>query len=135
MPHRSWFRIGLPALVCLTLLSLGIVVGRTQNRTRRVTWQYEMSSDVELGIRDKLGDLGRYTAVFVVTAPDGEQHKATRQVVESDMGYILFPDDFKTDWDRDGKYKWQCRVDGKVVSEGAFEYKSTPSGRRLIIAD
>ncbi len=139
IPHSSWFRIGLPVLVCLTLLSLGIVVGRAQRRVRHVTWQQSVEPQVQLGIRDKLGVLGKYTAVFVVTAPDGERQRATRQVVDSDVendwGEVSYPGDFGALLYQSGTYRWECRVDGEVVAKGTFEYKSMSTGQRLTIPD
>jgi hypothetical protein len=76
---------------------------------------------VKLGIRDKYGSLGKFKAVFIVSAPDGSQHEASVSVEQDKWGYVLFPDDFET-WAKPGPYSWKCLVDSRQVLSGRFEF-------------
>ena len=85
------------------------------------TWQYSQSPTVQLGVRDKMGDLGSYTAVFVVTDPEGTEHRLKKDITGDDFGYVIFPDDFSVNAG-EGEYVWKATVEDFVVNEGKFEY-------------
>jgi hypothetical protein len=86
-------------------------------------WQQSIMPAVELGVRDKWGALGSYTAVFVVTTPDGLEFKASREVKGDEWGLVYFPANFGIEA-KPGHYKWQCNVNKKTALTGSFDYKS-----------
>jgi hypothetical protein len=86
------------------------------------SWQEADGAIVELGIRDKYGDLGKYTATFIINAPDGKQHKVIKNVVGSDWGEAVFPKDFGSVYLQNGNYTYKKMVGNKVVGTGSFQY-------------
>ncbi len=109
-------------LLCWLLLSALACTVATTTAQRRVnpSWQGSVSPCVRLGVRDKFGELGSYTAVFAVTAPDGRVYNATKNVKGNDFGYVLFPEDFGASWSRPGAYSYSCKVNGSVSYQGKF---------------
>ena len=115
---KRWFL----ALGVFTLLSIVFVaIVYAQKSVSDITWQSSMSVSVQIGVRDKYGELESYKARFVVTGPDGEQYKAEKDVSGDEWGFCYFPDDFET-YAKPGKYSWECIVGGEVVINGHFEY-------------
>jgi len=84
-------------------------------------WQFSQKPVAKLGVRDKYGSLGKYTAVWIVSDPDGRQYQAQTMVKGDDTGYVYFPDDFPA-YARAGRYSWKCLVDGHEVVHGSFEF-------------
>lgn len=83
------------------------------------SWQQSSSHSVQLGIRDKFGDMRAYTAQFVVYGP-GKEYKLTQHVKQDSWGYVYFPQDF-TAISTPGHYTWQCMVNNKIVGNGEFD--------------
>lgn len=93
-----------------------------------VNFQSSQALGVELGIRDKNGELGKYDVTFVVTAPDKKQYKKTISVEGDAFGTVRFPNDFDA-YTIPGKYSWQAVVKNKVAVRGEFEQVGTFSLR------
>lgn len=99
------------------------------------TWMVSTTAQVKMGVLDKYGSLGQYTATFVVREEkSGKEYFLTRQVAKGESGIdVLFPtepsepDYFKT---ADGAgavvvpglYTWECRVNGKRAVSGRFTF-------------
>ena len=111
--------------VCLLLLVIAFPMfpGRrsASSATPRLDFQSSEALVARLGVRDKNGILGKYTAVWVVNDPDGKQYQAKRTVERDDWGDVYFPDDFPA-IDKVGRYSWKCLVNGQEVVHGSFEY-------------
>jgi len=81
-----------------------------------------------LGVRDKNGASGSFTAEFVVTAADGKSAKVRKNGRGSEWCEVNFPDDFN--WpatNATGNFSYKILVNGKVVGVGTFEYHRTTS--------
>ena len=94
------------------------------------TWQSSTSTTVQLGVRDKYGSIGKYTATFIVTDPDKKEFTTSITVKNDDFGYVTFPSDFKT-YMKTGKFTWKCVVGGKAIFNG--EFVSKRSGETVTI--
>ncbi len=90
---------------------------------------YSQSPVVALWVSDKIGKLGKFSAEFVVTAPDGKKYTATRKSEQGDFvtAEVVFPRDFFQATAEPGKYTWTCRVLGRDMAHGGFVYKSVGS--------
>jgi len=84
-------------------------------------WQLSQEPVAKLEVRDKYGSLGKYTAVWIVSAPDGRQFQAKKTVERDDFGYVYFPDDFSA-LSEPARYSWKCFVEGHEVVHGSFEF-------------
>ena len=112
------------------LLTLWLVpAGATQAQT----WMVSTTAQVKLGVLDKFGSLGQYTATFVVREEkSGKEYFLTKQVPKGESGIdVLFPTEasepeyFKTAEGTGavvvpGPYTWECRVNGKRAVGGRF---------------
>jgi hypothetical protein len=115
-------------LICFVLVSLAcILIGFSQVRRRgpAVSWQQSKATSVTLGVRDKFGSLGAYTADFIVTGPDRKKYSVNKQVNSSDWGYVSFPGDFTPSFASvGGVYSVECLVNSRVVTRDRFRYTS-----------
>lgn len=84
-----------------------------------IVWQQSEANSVQLGIRDKYGDLKSYKALFVVKDASGKEYKAEKDIKDSAWAYVYFPGDFKV-YGNTGDYTWEGIVNGKVVASGKF---------------
>jgi hypothetical protein len=121
-----WKRFsGLAGLLLLLLLSAP--------RAQAQTWLVSTDAFVKIGVSDKFGQLGSYTAKFIVTNQStGKDYLLVREVEKGQNGVdVLFPspatesDYFKTESGiaangQPGNYTWQCEVGGKRVAGGRF---------------
>jgi hypothetical protein len=112
----------------LSLVTAGTIVAITALVSARkghaeddLAWQISQSPSVQLGIREKEGQLEAYEVLFVVMGPDGNERKAHKRVESSRFGYVNFPEEFGG-YAPPGSYSWKCIVSNKVVVEGRFEY-------------
>lgn len=106
-------------LLLFTLASAVVAAHPRQN----VQWQTSERPSVKLSVRDKGGDLGSYTATFVVTEhPSGKKFDKTISVEGDRFGSVTFPEDFAdfSNSYRGKTYTWTCSVGGKVVLKGRF---------------
>jgi hypothetical protein len=93
------------------------------NQVSNVTWQQSKETTIKLGVRDKNGTLGSYTAVFVVTGPDKKKYTTSRKVNGDDFEYVTFPGDFSESLPTaGGLYTVECSVKGQVVTRDKFRW-------------
>lgn len=127
----------LPRHIALWLRMTGfflalIVLAPTKAQAQ--TWLVSTDAYIKIGVMDKFGQLGSYSAAFVVTdQTSGKEYLLTKEVEKGQNGVdVLFPsepseaDYFKTEKGEaarqvPGKYAWECRVGGKRVVGGRFE--------------
>jgi len=96
-------------------------------------WQYGVDSGhgtVKLFIRDKLGQVGDYRALFVVTAPDRRDYSSEKNGSLTAEVAASFPGDFGAAWTQ-GVYAWRCMIDGRTIAQGTFQYCSSCQIRLL----
>ena len=93
------------------------------NVASKEVWQSSQEPVVEVGVRNKNGNRDKYTAVWIVSEPDGVRRGSTATVERDNWGYVLYPDDFRI-YAKPGRYSWECLVDGRQVAAGFFVYKS-----------
>lgn len=99
------------------------------------TWMVSTTAQVKIGILDKYGSLGQYSATFVVREDKtGKEYFLTREVPKGESGIdVLFPTEpsdpnyFKTAAGAGasttaGTYIWECRVNGKRAVGGRFTF-------------
>lgn len=110
-------------ILTLTLLALSNPNAFAQS------WQQSVSNapQVQLGIRDKNGDMGDFVAEFVVIGPSGKGSSARLKVRSSEFGYVLYPADFNTPDFNPGVYRWHALVAKKPRVGGTFTIGSTGS--------
>lgn len=100
---------------------------------RAQTWMVSTTAHVKLGVLDKYGQLGPYTATFVVHSErTGKEYQLVRTIEKGQNGVdVLFPseasspDYFKATTGEaapatPGRYTWECLVKGKRAVGGHF---------------
>ena len=128
---RLTYRLALLLRAAGFLLAL-LVLSPTTARAQ--TWLVSTDAYIKLGVMDKFGQLGTYTATFVVIDETvGKEFTLVKEVEKGQYGVdVLFPSEpsdpnyFKTAKGEaaramPGKYAWECRVGGKRVVGGHFE--------------
>jgi len=105
--------------VCLLMMKL-----HAQEPTSEVTWQQLESAQIQLGVRDKYGELDGYTADFVVIGPNKQKYHVYKKVEGDDFAVVYYPEDFQGS-SQSGKYTWKCLVNGKPVIEGKFRFTNS----------
>lgn len=109
------------------------------------TWMVSTDPYLKLGVMDKFGQLGGYTAKFVVTnQTNGKEYILVKQVAGGQNGVdVIFPsepsepDYFKTQTGeaaraQPGRYSWECQVSGKKVVGGKFTLPETANDVSVI---
>ena len=91
-----------------------------------VSWQQSIAPQVQLGVRDKYGALGRYPAHFQVVARNGGEFRTTKIVTKDNWGFVYFPENFPTYSGVTGQFLWTCSVNGEITARGSFTL--SPSG-------
>lgn len=102
------------------------------------TWMVSTDAYIKMGVVDKFGQLGAYSAKFIVTnQTTGKSYVLVKQVSNGRNGVdVIFPseptepDYFKTEAgeaanSKPGSYTWECQVGGKRVVGGRFEFPAT----------
>ncbi len=97
------------------------------------TWMVSTTAQIKLGILDKYGQLGPYTATFIVhNERTGKDYQLVRTIEKGQNGVdVLFPSDassadyFKATTGESapatpGRYTWECLVKGKRAVSGHF---------------
>ena len=87
-------------------------------------WQYGVDSGhdaVRLFIRDKMGQVGDYRAVFLVIGPDRREYGSEKNGSGTAEVAASFPNDFGTTWVK-GVYRWSCSISGHAIAQGSFQY-------------
>jgi len=103
--------------------------------THAQTWMVSTTAQIKLGILDKYGQLGPYTATFVVhNERTGKDFFLVKELTKGQTGVdVLFPTDpsdpqyFKTEGGEaaattPGRYTWECRVKGVKAVGGKFVF-------------
>ncbi|WP_046244682.1 hypothetical protein [Hymenobacter terrenus] len=116
--------------LCTVLLLLGAAP-----KAQAQTWMVSTTAQIKLGILDKYGQLGPYTATFVVhNERTGKDYFLVKELKQKETGVdVLFPtepsdpDFFKTEKGEaavatPGRYTWECRVKGVKAVSGHFVF-------------
>ncbi|MBC6988515.1 hypothetical protein [Hymenobacter sp. BT491] len=106
--------------------------------SRAQTWMVSTDVYAKIGVMDKFGQLGAYTAKFIVTdQSSGKTYTLVKEVTKGQNGVdVLFPseaseaDYFKTERGEAAKFVpnafvWECQVGGKKVVGGRFTFSET----------
>ncbi|MBX0290647.1 hypothetical protein K3G63_09375 [Hymenobacter sp. HSC-4F20] len=109
------------------------------------TWLVSTDAYVKLGVMDKFGQLGAYTAKFVVINQEtGKEYTLSKQIAKGQNGIdVVFPSEaseaeyFKTDRGEaaratPGRYTWECQVSGKKVVGGRFSFSEVSNDVTLL---
>ncbi len=100
---------------------------RSQNAVKKATWQTSVDDSrrgsVTLGVRDKWGSLGRFTATFIVTAPNGKTFRGQMATTQDEWAYIDFPSQFSGSPRAGGNYKVVFSVNGVVIGRDKFRFR------------
>jgi len=120
------------------LRAAGLVLGLlmlTSTASQAQTWLVSTDAYIRLGVMDKFGQLGTYTARFVVTNQNnGKAYILVKEIQKGQNGIdVIFPseasdpDYFKSESGEaatgtPGRYVWECQVSGKKVVSGRFTF-------------
>jgi predicted secreted protein len=131
------------------LRAAGLVVALlvlTPTASHAQTWLVSTDAFIKMGVMDKFGQLGNYTARFVVTDQGtGKVYLLVKQIEKGQNGIdVLFPsepsdaDYFKTESGEaakgtPGRYVWECQVAGKKVVGGRFTFPEV--GNDITVVD
>ena len=99
------------------------------------TWMVSTTAQIKLGVLDKYGQIGPYTATFVVHSErTGKDYFLVKELVKGQTGVdVLFPTEpsdpeyFKSETGEaanptPGRYTWECRVKSVKAVGGKFTY-------------
>ncbi|SNC67022.1 hypothetical protein SAMN06265337_1809 [Hymenobacter gelipurpurascens] len=124
------------------LLAL-VVFAPTTSRAQ--TWLVSTDAYIKLGVLDKFGQLGAYTAKFVViNQSSGKEYVLVKEIPAGQHGIdVVFPseaseaDYFKTEKGeaaagKPGQYIWECQVKGKKVVGGRFNFSEVSNDVTLV---
>ncbi|MDB5271140.1 MAG: hypothetical protein JWP58_4180 [Hymenobacter sp.] len=127
---KQWPLAGWLTGALMMLLLLG-----SAPEARAQTWMVSTTAQIKLGILDKYGQLGPYTATFVVhSEKTGKDYLLVKELAKGQTGIdVLFPTDpsdpeyFKTESGEasnasPGRYTWECRVKGVKAVGGRFVF-------------
>lgn len=116
-------------------------------RAQAQTWMVSTNAQIKLGILDKYGQLGAYTATFVVHSErTGKDYLLVKELPKGQPGVdVLFPTDpsdpdyFKAETGEaanatPGRYTWECRVKGVKAVSGKFTFPETANDITVINA-
>ncbi|UOG76262.1 hypothetical protein MTX78_06595 [Hymenobacter tibetensis] len=128
-------------------LGLGLML-LTSTASQAQTWMVSTDAFMKLGVMDKFGSLGTYTAKFVVTNnTSGKTYFLTKEIASGQNGIdVVFPsepteaDYFKAESGEaaralPGPYTWECQVSGKKVVGGKFSFPETFNDVTTLVAD
>lgn len=94
---------------------------------KNVAWQTSVNDSnrrkVVLGIRDKWGDLGKFTAAFVVIAPNKKKFRAQISTTDSEWAYVNFPSDFDRLPRSIGTYTVVFYANGVIIQRDKFRFR------------
>ncbi len=116
--------------------AIGVLLGLgTAPAARAQTWMVSTTAQIKLGVLDKYGQLGPYTATFIVhSEKTGKDYYLTKELSKGQNGIdVLFPTDpadpqyFKAETGEaaaptPGRYTWECRVKGVRAVGGRFTF-------------
>ena len=123
-----------PAGRVLSLLALFFLLAGAP-KAQAQTWMVSTNAQIKLGILDKYGQLGSYTATFIVHSErTGKDYYLVKELAKGQPGVdVLFPTDpsdaeyFKAETGEaanatPGRYTWECRVKGLKAVGGRFTF-------------
>ena len=123
-----------PAGRVLGLLALFFLLAGAP-KAQAQTWMVSTNAQIKLGILDKYGQLGSYTATFIVHSErTGKDYYLVKELAKGQPGVdVLFPTDpsdaeyFKAETGEaanaiPGRYTWECRVKGLKAVGGKFTF-------------
>lgn len=135
-----------PAGRVLSLLAFVLLLAGAP-RAQAQTWMVSTNAQIKLGILDKYGQLGAYTATFVVHSErTGKDYLLVKELPKGQPGVdVLFPTDpsdpdyFKAETGEaanatPGRYTWECRVKGVKAVSGKFTFPETANDITVINA-
>ena len=109
------------------------------------TWMVSTNAQIKLGILDKYGQLGPYTATFVVhNEKTGKDYLLIKELTKGQTGIdVLFPTDpsdpdyFKAGSGEaaqavPGRYTWECRVKGVKAVGGRFVFPEVANDQTIV---
>ena len=142
--HLSTPAFSLRRFLQATALLLALVVF-TPRQAQAQTWLVSTDAFVKLGVVDKFGQLGAYSAKFVVTNQrTGKEYTLVKEIEKGQNGIdVLYPspatenDYFKASSGEagtalPGSYTWECQVAGKKVVGGRFSFSEVANDVTLV---
>ena len=130
----------LPAAAMVFVLTLF-----APSQAKSQTWLVSTESFVKLGVVDKFGQLGAFTAKFVVISQrNGKEYTLVKEIEKGQNGIdVVYPslateaDYFKASSGEagtaaPGSYTWECQVNGKKVVGGRFSFSEVANDVNLI---
>ena len=129
--------ITIPSFLLQRLLLIGFfgLLLITTSTAKAQTWMVSTTAQIKLGVLDKYGQLGPYTATFVVHSERTQKdYLLVKELTKGQTGVdVLFPTDpsdpdyFKTEKGEaapanPGRYTWECRVKGVRAVGGRFVF-------------
>lgn len=128
--------------VAVLLLAL---VAFAPRQAQAQTWLVSTDAYVKLGVVDKFGQLGAYSAKFVVISQrTGKEYILTKEIPKGQNGVdVVYPspaseaDYFKAASGEAGtaaagSYTWECQVNGKKVVGGRFSFSEVANDVTLV---
>ena len=116
-------------------LLLGLLLFVNAPAAKAQTWMVSTTAQIKLGVLDKYGQLGPYTATFIVhNERTGKDYFLVKELAKGQTGVdVLFPTDasdpeyFKAESGEaasaiPGRYTWECRVKGVRAVGGHFVF-------------
>ena len=126
-------------------LLLFVLALQVPTEARAQTWMVSTTAHIKLGILDKFGQLGPYTATFIVrNEKTGKNYILVRELTKGQTGIdVMFPseptdDDYFKTADGEaagpvpGRYTWECQVKGERAVSGRFTFPETGNDITLI---
>ena len=119
-------RIGYVGLL-LTVAIFVVFAGQTSGQSvSEATWQTSVNDSqrgvVTLGVRDKWGTMGSFTAKFVASI-GRKTFRGEMSTTQDEWAYIDFPGDFQGGAPAAGTYKVTFYVKGVVIGRDRFRYR------------
>lgn len=133
-----------PARLAALFVGLFLLMG-TAPAAHAQTWMVSTTAQIKLGILDKYGQIGPYTATFVVhSEKTGKDYLLVKELTKGQTGVdVLFPTDpsdpeyFKADSGEaaqatPGRYTWECRVKGVKAVGGRFVFPEVGNDQTIV---
>jgi len=95
------------------------------------TWQFSSSPLISFGVRNKFGNY-KYTANFVVHAPNDKIYYCAQDGHGDDFVYSFFPNSYKGAYFTPGEYVWECYVNGNKIASKEFHYSKNENGDGIL---
>ena len=128
--------------VAALLLVLGLFA---PSQARAQTWLVSTETFAKLGVVDKFGQLGAYTAKFVVVSQrTGKEYSLVKEIEKGQNGIDVIYPSLATEADyfkaasgeagtaAPGSYTWECQVNGKKVVGGRFSFSEVANDVNLV---